>query len=66
LRANIGLTRGVAHRKRGDYDAAIADFNKTIEPNPDLARAYFQRGLAYWSKRQFVRALADFAKGGRK
>ena len=39
--------QGVAFGKAGEYDRAIAYFNKAIEINPSYAKAYNNRGLAY-------------------
>ena len=32
---------------KGQYDKAIADYNKAIELNPKFTGAYINRGLAY-------------------
>ena len=38
--------RGIAYRNLEDYDAAIADYTKAIEINPNYAEAYNNRGIA--------------------
>ena len=39
--------RGSAYGNQGNYAAAIADFTKAIQINPQDANAYINRGLAY-------------------
>jgi tetratricopeptide (TPR) repeat protein len=36
----------MAHQGRGDYDRAIADYDKAIALDPDLADARYNRGVA--------------------
>lgn len=47
---------------KGQYDKAIEDYNKAILLKPDLAEAYFNRGVAYQSKGQKNMAIADYKK----
>ena len=47
---------------KGDFDRAIADFNRAIELKPDYAEAYNNRGNAYSDKGDFDHAIADFSK----
>ena len=54
--------RGDAYGYLGEYQTAIADFNKAIELDPDFADAYYNRGDAYYSLYQDAEADADFAK----
>jgi tetratricopeptide (TPR) repeat protein len=44
------------------YDAAILDFNKSIELNPKFVDAYTNRGFAYVNNGQFEKSLIDFNK----
>jgi TonB family protein len=46
----------------GDLDAAIKDYGKAIELNPDEATAFFSRGMAYFNKKNFNPAIADFGR----
>src|SRR4030042_6325994 len=45
--------------EEGRDDEAIAEFNKAIELDPELAIAYSNRGAAYIGKGDFDKALAD-------
>ena len=51
------------YHKKGDYDRAIADYNKAIELNPNLAEAYNNRGTVWlhledWEKARFDLTVA--------
>jgi tetratricopeptide (TPR) repeat protein len=39
--------RGIAFNAKGDFDRAIADFNRAIEINPKIEYPYNCRGEAY-------------------
>ena len=45
--------------KKGDYDRAIADYNKSIRLDPIYALAYRNRASLYIKKGDFNRAMAD-------
>ena len=47
---------------RVKFDSAIADCNKAIELNPELAEAYNNRGDAYGNKGELDSAIADCNK----
>jgi len=49
----------MAQIKKGDFDNAIADLNRTIQQNPNSSSAYFNRSLAYTGKDDFSQAIAD-------
>jgi WD40 repeat protein len=51
--------RGLVRAARKDQDGAIADFGAVIRLDPQPARAYHRRGLAYAQKGDFARAKAD-------
>ena len=55
-------SRGVAYFDKGDFDRAIADYDKAIKLEPDFAEAYFSRGIAYSPKGEKEKAIADFKK----
>lgn len=43
-----------------DYDGALAAFNETIEADPTLALAFYNRGLTHYYKREDDIAIEDF------
>lgn len=54
--------RGLIHQQRREYEAAIADFDKVIERDPNYAVAYCNRGWAKQSKGDLAGAILDFDK----
>jgi tetratricopeptide (TPR) repeat protein len=54
------LDQGNDSFKRGDLDVAILEFTKAIDANPNLSKAYDNRGVAYAREGSFPRAIADF------
>ena len=44
----------------GDYDEALVAFDQTIEQDPTLALAFYNRGLTHYCKREDDAAIADF------
>src|SRR5262249_2395559 len=52
--------RGVAYRRKGDFDRAIADYDQAIRLNPKYALAYNNRGTAYRYKGDYDRAIVDY------
>ena len=46
--------------KKDDYERAIADYNRTIEFNPNYAETYYNRGLVYDIKGEINRAIVDY------
>ena len=47
---------------KGEYDRAIADYDRAIGINPSFAGAYNGRGNAYWLKGEHDRAIADYGQ----
>ena len=52
--------RGLAYKRKGQWDRAIADYDEAIRLNPDLAETFANRGTAYYYKGQIGRALKDY------
>ena len=53
---------GNEYYEKGDFDNAIANYNKAIEIDPTYDKAYYNRGLAYACKEDYDRAIADINK----
>lgn len=60
--ANDYNTLGSHERQKGNIDAAIADFTKAVELQPDYAVAYNNRGGAERAKGDLGAAVADYTK----
>jgi tetratricopeptide (TPR) repeat protein len=55
---NRGQARGLNH----DDDAALEDFNKSIELDPNAAAPHNNRGTIFSERGEYDRAIADFDK----
>ena len=53
---------GYAAHLKGQFTAAIASYDEAIRLDPNYARAYNNRGLAYQAKGDLNRAIADFSE----
>lgn len=53
--------RGIAHSEKGQYDLAVAEFDKSLEIYPS-AETYNNRGITYSKKGDLGHAIADFTK----
>lgn len=60
-RAAAFFNRGNAHVAKGDYSAAIADFDEAIKLDPKNASAYNNRGNAHHDKGDDAAAIEDFS-----
>lgn len=54
--------RGLAFAKRGEFDRAIASYDKAIERDPWNAEAYANRGYVYYAKGEYDRAIANYSR----
>lgn len=46
-----------------DYNGALSDYSTAIEINPDMAEAYYSRGLLYGKEfHKYKKAINDFSK----
>ena len=61
-RAGVHFKKGVSYQEKGQWDKAIAEYNKAIELNPEYSKAYNNRGLAYADKGQYDQAISDYTK----
>jgi len=62
VKAAIYNNRGNAYNKIGNFDSALADFQKSLGLNPNYANTYNGRGVVYRDKGEFDKAIADFDK----
>ncbi len=56
------VNRGIIHRRNGDLQLALDDFNAALDIDPNLAEAYLNRGTVYYLAGQQDRAIADYQK----
>ena len=59
VHSTVYNARGVAYKRKGDYDRAIADYDEAIRLDPNYANAYSNRGNEYVRKGDYDRAIAD-------
>jgi tetratricopeptide (TPR) repeat protein len=55
-------SRGIGERMQGDFGKAIKTFTEAIELNPNLAEAYFRRGICFNLIGEDKMAIADFVQ----
>ncbi len=55
------VNRGILFNHRGDYTAAIADFEAALALDPEASAAYVNRGNAYFSTEQIDLAIDDYS-----
>ena len=60
VRATALNIRGIAKNQKGDYADAIADYDRSLEINPQYAEAYGNRGVAKSQKGNYKGALTDY------
>lgn len=60
--AETWVMLGINRIAKEDLDNAIYDFNRAIEIDPDLAKAYSNRGMAYQRKGLYDLAISDYDK----
>ena len=56
------MKRGTARQQKGEHAAAIADFTKAIELNPDCVQAYASRGVSKDAMGDTAGAKSDYSK----
>ena len=59
---NKYLFRANSYMSLEEYDLALADFNSSIEIDPEFARAYYRRGILYKKMELLEKAAQDFKK----
>jgi len=58
--AGTFLDRGITFAKEGKYEEALASFNEAIRLDPNMAAAYFNRGLIFMRKTGVMYALTYY------
>ena len=58
--AYFNLAIRATSAKKGDFDKEVADYTEAIRLKPDLADAYYGRGLALGKKGDVDRSIATF------
>ena len=58
--ATAFMNRGLAYKKKSQWDRAIADYSEAIRLTPDNAQVFNNRGNAYFFNGQWDRALEDY------
>ena len=64
IRAATEFRRGVCLRLLGRYGDAIAALTEAVNLNPDLAEAYFRRGICFYNMNEDDLAVLDFKHAG--
>ena len=59
---DASVKRVALYNRVTDYERAVADLDRVISLNSDLAEAYHQRGKAYEGLGKKDKAIADFSK----
>jgi tetratricopeptide (TPR) repeat protein len=54
------VNRGIVLNRAGRLDEALADFNKALESNDELAEAFLNRGNTFYLMRRYDEAIADY------
>jgi tetratricopeptide (TPR) repeat protein len=67
IRANPKDIRAYVHRAaalvwKGDFDAALRDYDEAIRLDPKVSRPWNNRGSAYYAKKDYEKAIKDFDK----
>ncbi|MGB3639619.1 MAG: tetratricopeptide repeat protein, partial [Rivularia sp. (in: cyanobacteria)] len=52
--------KGLEKAKQKDYAAAVEEFTKALQVNPEFVDAYYQRGLAYYDLGHIPQAVFDY------
>src|ERR1700749_1778324 len=59
---DLYLIEGYVHADRGENEAAVKDFTRALEIDPQMAVGYMNRGYVYNDLRLATKAEADFRK----
>lgn len=56
------LSMASIHAAEGKLDAAIEEYTRVLEFDPDLYQVYFNRGKLFWRKGEEEKALRDLSR----
>lgn len=56
------MYRGYFYQAKCELDRAMADFNRTIDIDPNDASTYNGRGYVYYTKAEYDLAVAEYDK----
>jgi len=56
------IEKGLKENENGNFDLALEYFTKAIEKSPTNERAYSERSLIYFKKKEFELSLKDIEK----
>ena len=54
--------QGIAFYRSGDFPAALADFDRAIQSDPNFADTYLNRGIVLYRMGEYNRAFGDVAQ----
>jgi tetratricopeptide (TPR) repeat protein len=54
--------RGVSLAMAGEYDKALADFDRVLELRPNYGKEYFNRGEVYYAKGDLNKAITEYGQ----
>ena len=60
--AEVNYNSGIADFGKGDFNAAVKDFDQAITLKPDFEQAYLNRGNAKFKLKDYPGASADYTK----
>ncbi|MEQ1829981.1 MAG: hypothetical protein ABL921_28725 [Pirellula sp.] len=60
-KARLYVVRGALNFRRGEFDQSIADFDKTIELQPQSEPFLWQRGISLYYAKKYQQGLDQFA-----
>jgi tetratricopeptide (TPR) repeat protein len=62
----IFIARGAVYSDMGNHRLAINDFNEAIKIDPEMAIAYFKRGMSKLASKNLYDAISDFNESAKK
>ncbi|MEH2313970.1 MAG: tetratricopeptide repeat protein [Nostoc sp.] len=63
--AKVYYNRGLIYYEQKEWELALADYNKAIQLNPDLAQAYYNLGVLYYQIHEKQKAIKNLQQAAR-